>query len=68
MLQCILQSWYIPCDFQLFLVGIPLNLLIRKNLKIGLTLISSLWGISTVTVFLIIFLGEKDPFIFMFNK
>lgn len=47
------HSWYLPCDFHYFIVGILIVLLIRKNKKHGLALLLFLLIVSMAIPFLI---------------
>lgn len=47
------HSWYLPCDFHYFVIGIFVCLLIRKNKKIGLGMVGLLFVVSVAIPFVI---------------
>lgn len=52
LLQCLLQSWYIACDFQLFLAGTLLVLLLNRRPRLGFSLSGLLLMASVLAPFL----------------
>lgn len=52
MLQCLLQSWYVTCDFQLFLGGTLILLLLNRRPVLGLPAYALLMIVSILAPFL----------------
>lgn len=47
------HSWYLPCDFHYFILGIFLVMLIKRNARLGLALLTALFLASIAIPFLI---------------
>lgn len=65
--QCLLQSWYIACDFQLFLGGTLLLLVLNRRPTLGLVLSAVLLVVCTMAPFLGTY-WNRLPAIFTFYK
>lgn len=53
-LQCMLHSWYLPCDFHYFIVGLFVCVLISKHKKIGLSVLLGLTVASMIVTFVVV--------------
>lgn len=61
--MCMVHSWYLSCDFHYFIVGIFLILLIRRNRRLGLTILSVLFILSIVIPFLLTLLLQRPALV-----
>lgn len=66
--QCVIQSWYLAADFQLAILAMPLNILIKKNNKFCWFIIFSLLLVSVTIPFSLVYFEAMTPFFYMFNK
>ncbi|KAL4143277.1 hypothetical protein QTP88_005628 [Uroleucon formosanum] len=51
--QCLMMSWYISCDIQFFIIGVIVIYVYTKHQKYGITLISTLIGLSLFVPFIV---------------
>ncbi|KAL1459444.1 hypothetical protein WDU94_011426 [Cyamophila willieti] len=56
--SCLIQSWYLSVDFQMFLIGLLLLYVISKNEKLGIRLLYTCFGISIVIPFVVTLKGR----------
>ncbi|XP_054263048.1 nose resistant to fluoxetine protein 6-like [Macrosteles quadrilineatus] len=65
--MCLLQSWYISCDFQLFVVGTILVFMLHQSPKAGAVTTGLVFLASTITPFLGTYLYDR-PALLLFYK
>lgn len=68
MMQCLNQSWYISCDWQLFVLGTPLVLLLQKSPRTGVVASGLVSVASVFVVFFTTYNNNLAPFIHFSNK
>uniref|UniRef100_A0A8D8VQF5 Nose resistant to fluoxetine protein 6 n=1 Tax=Cacopsylla melanoneura TaxID=428564 RepID=A0A8D8VQF5_9HEMI len=56
--SCLIQSWYLSVDFQMFLIGLLLLYVISKNETIGIRLLYACFGMSVVIPFIVTLKGR----------
>lgn len=62
------QSWYLPCDLHLFLVGSVLTALLSRHRRTGLAFMLAFLGLSVVVPFFVVLLGSKPALLKMLPK
>lgn len=68
LLQCMVHSWYLPSDFHYFIIGIFVVLLIRKNKKLGLSLLTFLFVLSLIIPFVITVVYLRPALLYFYPK
>ncbi|CAG9862564.1 unnamed protein product [Phyllotreta striolata] len=63
---CMVHSWYLPCDFHYFMIAIILCVIIYKNQRAGLIILSIVTMISIIIPFVITYLYEGSPVIYFY--
>lgn len=61
--QCIVQSWSLSGDFHFFLVCLAICAVIKKNPKLGLSLLVGITALSVTMSFVILYLNRELPII-----
>lgn len=54
------HSWYLPCDFHYFIIGLLLCILISKKKKIGLSLLFVILLVSIGVTFAVVVIYKRD--------
>ncbi|KAG8323369.1 hypothetical protein J6590_006380 [Homalodisca vitripennis] len=65
--MCLLQSWYISCDFQLFVVATLLVFLLQRQKRLGLFVIAVVFVASTLAAFFGTYLYDRAPTLLFFK-
>ncbi|CAG9830112.1 unnamed protein product [Diabrotica balteata] len=64
--ECMVHSWYLPCDFHYFMVAVILCIVIYKNKKMGLILLSFVTMAAIITPFAIVWYYQKSAVLFFY--
>ncbi|KAG8228547.1 hypothetical protein J437_LFUL009004 [Ladona fulva] len=59
--MCMLQSWYLSSDMQLFIIGAPIALLIAKRPKFGKALLTLFLIVAAIIPFVLTFIHNWEP-------
>lgn len=60
------HSWYLPCDFHYFMIAVILCIIIYKNKRAGLIILSMVTFVSIIIPFLIIYLYQRSAVIYFY--
>ncbi|XP_046386723.1 nose resistant to fluoxetine protein 6-like [Ischnura elegans] len=66
--MCMIQSWYMTVDMQLFMIGVPMTFLIHRKPKIGKALLGGITILSAITAFTVTYLQQLDPILLVYFK
>ncbi|XP_050500943.1 nose resistant to fluoxetine protein 6-like [Diabrotica virgifera virgifera] len=64
--MCMVHSWYLPCDFHYFMIAVILCIVIYKNKKVGLILLSFVTMAAIITPFAIVWYYQKSAVLFFY--
>lgn len=62
------HSWYLPCDFHYFIIGIFVVILIKKNKRIGLSVLTVLFILSMAIPFIITVAYQRPALLHFFPE
>lgn len=60
------HSWYLPCDFHCFIVGLFLCILISRSKKIGLSVLSIFVLLSLAVTFVVVIVYKRDAMLLFY--
>lgn len=66
--QCMVHSWYLPCDFHYFIIAVFLCMAIQKHKKVGLVLLGVITFLSVLVPFIIGLIHMRPAVLFFYSQ